>query len=31
MQKDVTFVKKNTLKKISQSLNYWKVRGHCHC
>ena len=23
--------KKNTLKKISQSLNYWKVKGHCHC
>ena len=21
---------KRTWKKVSQSLNYWKVRGHCH-
>ena len=30
MQKYVTIVKKESSKKLSKSINYWKVRDHCH-
>ena len=30
MQNYITTMKERTLKKISNSINYWKVRYHCH-
>ena len=30
MQEIVTFVEKRILKKLSKSINYRKVRDHCH-
>ena len=30
MQKYVIFVKEESLKILSKSVNYWKARGHCH-
>ena len=30
MQKDVIFVKEESLKNLSKSVNYWKARGHGH-
>ena len=30
MQKYITIVEKESSKKLSKSINYWKVRDHCH-